>query len=95
MNKVKDFISELKGGVAEHQEMNSSGYNLEDDIGQGTFGQVKLATHIDTECSVAIKLLSKAEIQKNGDTDRALREIQILARTDHPNIIYLYEVSRL
>lgn len=83
---------DLKGGVGEQQELNSSGYNLEADIGQGTFGQVKLATHIDTGCSVAIKLLSKSEIQRNGDTDRVLRETQILARTNHPNIIYLYEI---
>ena len=94
MEAVKKKIKQLKGLQSEEDiEQNSSGYNLQGDIGSGTFGQVKLATHIDTNLPVAIKVLSKEEIRQNDDFERVAREFDILVKIDHPNIIYLYEVG--
>lgn len=93
MEALHQKIKTLKGLQAEEEiEQNSSGYNLQGDIGSGTFGQVKLATHIDTNLPVAIKVLSKEEIKQNDDFERVAREFDILIKIDHPNIIYLYEV---
>lgn len=93
MDRIHRQIAELKGPRLEEEvELNSSGYNLIKDIGSGTFGQVKLATHIDTGLQVAIKVLNKEEIQQNNDFERVAREFEILVRINHPNIIYLYEI---
>ena len=63
-------------------------------IGEGTFGKVKLATHIFTGEKVAIKVLEKERIIDVTDVERVAREIHILKLVRHPNIIQLYEVCR-
>ena len=44
-------------------------------LGEGTFGKVKLATHIPTGEKVAIKILEKCQIRKKKDLERVAREI--------------------
>lgn len=44
-------------------------------IGQGTFGKVRLGTHVLTEEKVAIKILEKEKIKDQGDITRVMREI--------------------
>ena len=61
-------------------------------IGEGTFGKVKLATHILTGEKVAVKILEKAKIIDVNDVERVAREIHILKMIRHPNIIQLYEI---
>jgi 5'-AMP-activated protein kinase, catalytic alpha subunit len=41
---------------------------------------------------VAIKILEKDKIQDEGDKTRISREISILRKIRHPNIIQLYEI---
>jgi 5'-AMP-activated protein kinase, catalytic alpha subunit len=55
---------------------------------------VKLGTHLLTNEKVAIKILDKKMIEEQGDTERVSREIQILKKVRHPNIIQLYEVKK-
>ena len=61
------------------------------DLGEGTFGKVKLGQHIETKQYVAIKVLEKKKIAQMSDTSRVDREIKILQEVRHPNIIRLYE----
>ena len=61
-------------------------------IGEGTFGKVKLAIHIPTSEKVAVKVLEKKKIKQQTDVRRVNREIKILKRSKHVNIIKLYEV---
>eukprot|EP01017_Pseudomicrothorax_dubius_P030817 TRINITY_DN3871_c0_g7_i2.p1 TRINITY_DN3871_c0_g7~~TRINITY_DN3871_c0_g7_i2.p1 ORF type:complete len:584 (+),score=78.05 TRINITY_DN3871_c0_g7_i2:108-1859(+) len=61
-------------------------------IGEGTFGKVKLGTHMLTEEKVAVKILEKSKLNDNADLHRVMREIQILKLLRHPNIIQLYEI---
>jgi serine/threonine protein kinase len=61
-------------------------------IGEGTFGKVKVGTHILTGERVAIKILEKSRIKEVADIERVTREIAILKRIRHPNVIRLYEV---
>ena len=72
---------------------NIGHYVLGRTIGQGTFGKVKLGTHILTNEKVAIKILEKDKISDAADVERVAREIHILKQIRHPNIIQLYEVS--
>ena len=62
-------------------------------LGQGTFGKVRIGTHTLTQESVAIKILEKDKIKDRADVERVTREISILKRVRHPNVIQLYEVS--
>ena len=61
-------------------------------LGKGTFGKVKLATHIPTGEKVAIKILEKDRIVDVADVERVSREIHILKLIRHPNIIQLFEI---
>ena len=61
------------------------------DLGEGTFGKVKLGQHVETKQFVAIKVLEKKKIAQMSDTSRVDREIRILQEVRHPNIIRLYE----
>lgn len=44
---------------------------------------------------IAIKILEKARIKKDDDLVRIKREINILTKVHHPNIIQLYEVRKI
>ena len=61
-------------------------------LGEGTFGVVRLATHILTGEKVAVKILDKQKISKNSDKKRLEREIKILKIMHHNNIVQLYNV---
>jgi 5'-AMP-activated protein kinase catalytic alpha subunit len=62
-------------------------------LGQGTFGKVRIGTHTITHEQVAIKILEKDKIKDKSDIERVTREINILKKVRHPNVIQLYEVS--
>ena len=70
----------------------SNFYTIERDLGEGTFGKVKLATHKESKEKVAIKVLEKEKVIDESDKERISREIQILKLIRHPNIIQLYEI---
>lgn len=61
-------------------------------LGQGTFGKVRLATHVITGEKVAIKILEKEKIYQQEDKDRVEREIKILKMIRHNNLIQIYQV---
>lgn len=67
-------------------------YILGKTIGEGTFGKVKLGTHILTGEKVAVKILEKERIVDVADVERVAREIHILKLIRHPHIIQLYEI---
>jgi 5'-AMP-activated protein kinase catalytic alpha subunit len=69
-----------------------SHYAVGKTIGEGTFGKVKKGIHKLTGVPVAIKILEKNKIVDLADVERVKREIHILIRIDHPNVIRLYEV---
>lgn len=61
-------------------------------LGKGSFGKVKEARHVISGEKIAIKILKKDMLKKEDDMMRIRREIDILRRVRHPNIIQLYEV---
>ena len=44
-------------------------------------------------CQVAIKILEKEKIKDHADLERINREITILKKVRHPNVVQLYDVS--
>ena len=67
-------------------------YKIEESIGEGTYGKVKLATHIQTNEKVAIKFINKKKLTHEGDNERILNEIKIMTSLNHPNILKAFEV---
>ncbi|GIQ82033.1 hypothetical protein KIPB_003105, partial [Kipferlia bialata] len=69
-----------------------SNYVIGRPLGEGTFGKVRLGTHILTNQPVALKIMEKERISSLADITRVTREIQILKLLDHPNVVRLLEV---
>ena len=65
-------------------------YEIDSKLGEGNFSSVYLSTHILTKERVAIKVLEKSKIQNNSEKIRIEREINILKKLHHYNIINLY-----
>ena len=67
-------------------------YKIEETIGEGTYGKVKLATHIKLNEKVAIKFINKKRLTNKGDDERIKNEIKIITKLNHPNILKAFEV---
>lgn len=69
-------------------------YELRKLLGVGASAKVYHATNVDTGQSVAVKAVSKNKVLHQGGfgASNVEREISILHRLHHPNIIELYEV---
>ncbi|XP_050387470.1 CBL-interacting protein kinase 2-like [Argentina anserina] len=67
-------------------------YKVEKFLGQGNFAKVYSATNLETNQSVAIKVICKDMVVKTGLIEQTKREITIMKLLKHPNIVQLYEV---
>lgn len=75
------------------REVNLFGkYEVGKIIGCGAFAKVYHGRNVRTGQSVAIKAVSKQKILRGGLTAHVKREISIMSRLRHPNIVKLYEV---
>ena len=62
-------------------------------IGEGAFAQVYLCIHKPTQQKRAIKAIHKSGLHKEQiETDKMLKEINVLKSLDHPNILRCYEI---
>ncbi len=66
-------------------------YDLRNTLGEGKYGHVKLAINKETNEKVAIKILSKEQMN-SIETDLARTEIDIIKFCKHPNIIRYIDV---
>jgi 5'-AMP-activated protein kinase catalytic alpha subunit len=67
-------------------------YLILKNLGEGSFGKVKEALHVLTQEKIAVKVLEKSRITTEEEKIRVKREIDILRRVRHPNVVQLYEV---
>eukprot|EP00756_Hemistasia_phaeocysticola_P033391 Hpha_TRINITY_DN16462_c5_g4::TRINITY_DN16462_c5_g4_i1::g.161926::m.161926/K07359/CAMKK2; calcium/calmodulin-dependent protein kinase kinase 2 len=100
---VRDTSTVQKGtDAAGNKTINE--YAVLRDLGRGAYGKVKMVVHLETGTHAAIKILNKsmlAKVKKGGGgdlgsaqsaLDDVLREVAIMKRLNHPNIIRLFEV---
>jgi WD40 repeat protein/tRNA A-37 threonylcarbamoyl transferase component Bud32 len=67
-----------------------AGYRIESLLGVGGMSVVYLAEDLRLERRVALKLLAESLAEDESFRDRFLRESQLAASIDHPNIIPIY-----
>ena len=72
-------------------------YEILDELGRGAHGKVKLGRSLTTSTFVAIKIVEryakKRRLGKMGNTeDKVKKEVAILKKARHPNIVALLEV---
>ncbi|XP_063722035.1 uncharacterized protein LOC134848491 [Symsagittifera roscoffensis] len=66
-------------------------YDIDRTIGKGNFATVKLARHRVTKSRVALKIINKKQLDES-DLAKTYREINILKKLNHVNIVRLYQV---
>lgn len=69
----------------------STSYDLQEELGNGTFGDVYRAVCLRTGKALAIKLVNKAFLRDINAQRRLLKEIQIQRKLTHPNIVALHD----
>ncbi len=80
-------------GVASGLEIGSvfRGYRIDSVLGHGGMGAVYLATHLRLERRVAIKVLLPELAEDESFRERFIRESQLAASLEHPNIVPVYD----
>ena len=78
------FVSQNLGNIFEK-------YDIIKQLGSGSFGKVYEIRNKITNICYACKELSKKKIKKK-DIEKFNTEISILRKSDHPNIIKIYEI---
>ena len=68
-------------------------YEILSVIGEGTFGVVKLGKNKENGEDVAIKILEKTKIKSKEDEKRVEREIDIVKRINHINVIKIIKIE--
>src|SRR5690349_15450604 len=79
----QDPIASLRAALRGH-------YEFERELGQGAYATVYLARDLKHERKVAIKVLNADPNSETGEL-RFIREIRLLARLQHPNILPLHD----
>ena len=97
INNIKDSLrnSSIK---PTHLKKDSSveykigNYLVQQTLGEGTFGKVKLGIYLPTNEKVAIKILEKDRLTDKDDQIRVKREFDMLSKFNHPNVILVTEI---
>jgi serine/threonine protein kinase len=70
-------------------------FRIEREIGTGGMGTVYLATHLDLERPVAVKIIRREFAGDADVTDRFLREARTMAKLRHPNAAMIFDAGNL
>ena len=70
------------------------GYQLDEEIGRGSMGMVYRGKQIALGREVAIKVLPRALAKDASYVARFIREAQIIAGLNHPNIVQIYDAGQ-
>ena len=68
-------------------------YTIKETIGKGTFSKVKLGINKSTGEKVAIKILEKRKIKSKTDIIRVERELNILRKINHINLVKIIQTK--
>lgn len=83
IGSLKQFKTQNSGSIHDYDFMNK--------IGQGAYAVVKLATYTPTGEKRAVKMYDRSKLIDGTRKQSLMKEIKILKKIDHPNIIKFYE----
>ena len=87
--RPKTFENIIKNNKYEYK---IGGYLIENNLGEGTFGKVKLGIYIKNGEKVAIKFINKKKLKDKNDQIHLKREIDLLQKLNHINIASVSEI---
>ena len=88
MNKEEEDVTK-----EQKIEGKNKTYIISKTLGKGTFGKVKMAYNINNKKEkYACKILLKSNIKDEDDYIRCKREMEILKRMHHVNVVRTYEI---
>ena len=92
LNDVKNRFLPLPRSAAEglEHEAQKSDFEYLKELGVGSFGQVYLVKHKKTKAIYAIKSIDKRDDQNLEEKANFSREVEIMYKLNHPNIVKLY-----
>jgi tRNA A-37 threonylcarbamoyl transferase component Bud32/streptogramin lyase len=68
-----------------------AGYRIEKLIARGGMGVVYRATHLGLDRPVALKVIARELVDRQGFRERFLRESRLAARLEHPSVVPVYD----
>lgn len=86
-SRVANHMNELAG-------QSLGGYLLEEEIGRGSMGMVYRGKQVALGREVAIKVLPRPLAKDASYVARFIREAQIIAGLNHPNIVQIYDAGQ-
>ena len=92
LNDVKNRFLPLPRNAIEEleHEPNISDFEIKKELGIGSYGKVYLVNHKKTKAEYALKIINKLDVMNLEEKSYFNREIEIMYKLDHPNIIKLY-----
>ncbi|XP_058415739.1 aurora kinase B isoform X1 [Diceros bicornis minor] len=93
--QLVNVSAQALGRQEKRETVNRRSFTIDDfeigrPLGKGKFGNVYLAREKKSHFIVALKVLFKSQIEKEGVEHQLRREIEIQAHLQHPNILRLY-----
>ncbi len=76
-----------------HRDDVVGDYRIIERIGIGGMGEIYLASQISMERPVALKILQEELVSDKAYLDRFFREVRMLARIEHPNVVRAIETG--
>ena len=86
----KDHIK-VEVNISQNNRLVTDLYDLQENIGKGSFGSVFKVVHRSTNQIRAMKVIKKETVKFQDDDKKFLKEIEILRSANHPNIIKIFE----
>ena len=81
---ANDFVTENDCKISDH-------YEIQQVLGEGSYGSVRKIRHKVTGEHRAVKILHKNKLNNNATMDAILNEVNLLRKLDHPNILKVFE----
>jgi len=90
-NKTEENLA-LDDTMIFSENNNLDDYVIGKQIGQGAYAVVRIGLHKPTNRKVALKIYKKYKLEEPNRRKSVKREIKLMEKMKHPNIIQLYEI---
>ncbi|NRA38885.1 MAG: serine/threonine protein kinase [Planctomycetes bacterium] len=80
------------GKIGKHSVIGP--YRIEKVLGTGGMGTVYLATQLSLNRHVALKVLRKKRLEKEGAIEKFIKEARLTAQLNHPNLVAVHDTGQ-